>query len=152
MNGFLATWASFSADLNLLVQVAMGLALLGGAFLARAKRYTAHGICQAAVLILNLPMIALVMWPSLNARVLPKLSTHSWKPTYVIATVHGALGAIAELLGLYILLVAGTDFLPRSWRFQRWELWMRIELLLWWIVLLSGLGTYYIWYAAPRPH
>jgi len=152
MKGFLGAWASFSADLNLLVQIAMGLALLGGAFLARAKRYTAHGICQAAVLILNLPMIALVMWPSLNARVLPKLSTHFWKSTYVIATVHGALGAIAELLGLYILLVAGTDFLPRSWRFQRWKLWMRIELLLWWIVLLSGFGTYYVWYAAPRLH
>jgi len=152
MKGFLGTWASFSADLNLLVQIAMGLALLGGAFLARAKRYTAHGICQAAVLILNLPMIALVMWPSVNTRVLPKLSTHLWKRTYVIAVVHGVLGAIAELLGLYIMLVAGTDFLPRSWRFQRWKLWMRMELILWWIVLLSGLGTYYVWYAAPPSH
>jgi hypothetical protein len=66
MQGSLGTWASFSADLNLLVQIAMGLALLGGAVLARAKRYTAHGVCQAAVLILNLPMIALVMWASLQ--------------------------------------------------------------------------------------
>jgi hypothetical protein len=62
MKGFLGTWASFSADLNLLIQIAMGIALLAGAFLARAKRYAAHGVCQAAVLILNLPMIALVMW------------------------------------------------------------------------------------------
>ena len=151
MKGFLGTWASFSADLNLLIQIAMGVALLVGAFLARARRYTAHGICQAAVLILNVPMIALVMLPSLNTRVLPKLPSHSWKQTYVIATVHGALGTIAEVMGLYILLVAGTDFLPRSWRFQRWKLWMRIELILWWIVLLSGFGTYYVWYAAPRP-
>src|ERR1700751_5874872 len=98
MNGFLGTWASFSADLNLLVQIAMGLALLGGAFLARAKAYTAHGICQAAVLILKLAMIALGMAPSLDTGVLPKLSTHFWKRTYVIATVHGVLGAIAELL------------------------------------------------------
>ena len=152
MKGFLGTWAGFSADLNLLVQIAMGLALLGGAFLARAKRYTAHGICQSAVLILNGPMIALVMWPSLNTRVLPGLSSHFGKRTYLIAAVHGVLGAIAELLGLYILLVAGTDFLPRSWRFQRWKLWMRIELILWWIVLFSGFGTYYVWYVAPRPH
>lgn len=152
MNGFLGTWASFSADLNLLVQIAMGLALLGGAFLARAKRYAAHGVCQAAVLILNLPMIALVMWPSLHTRVLPRVASRFWKRTYFVATVHGVLGAAAEILGLYILLVAGTDFLPRSWRFQRWKLWMRIELILWWIVLLSGFGTYYVWYAAPRPH
>jgi hypothetical protein len=45
MKGFLGTWASLCADLNLLIQFAMGLALLVGAFLARAKRYTAHGAC-----------------------------------------------------------------------------------------------------------
>jgi uncharacterized membrane protein YozB (DUF420 family) len=150
MKGFLGTWASFSADLNLLVQIAMGLALLGGAFLARAKRYTAHGICQAAVLILNVPMIALVMWPSLHSRVLPKLSSHFGKRYYASAVTHGILGAVAELLGLYILLVAGTNILPNSWRLESWKLWMRIELVLWWIVLLSGFVIYYIWYAAPQ--
>ena len=151
MKGFLGTWASFGADLNLLIQIAMGVALLVGAFLARAKRYTAHAACQAAVLILNLTMIALVMWPSLHARVLPKLSTHFGKRYYAIAAIHGLLGAVAELFGLYILLVAGTDILPRSWRLQRWKLWMRIELALWWLVLLFGIGTYCLWYATPRP-
>ncbi len=53
MNGFLGTWASFGADVNLLIQLAMGIALLAGAFLARAKRYTAHGICQALVVLLE---------------------------------------------------------------------------------------------------
>ena len=152
MKGFLGTWASFSADLNLLIQIAIGLALLAGAFLARAKRYAAHGLCQAIVLILNLPMIALVMWPSLDARVLPRLSRHFARPHYALAMAHGALGALAELLGLYILLVAGTSILPRAWRFRRWKLWMRIELALWWVVLLLGIGTYYIWYAVPQSH
>lgn len=150
MKGFLGSWASFSADLNLVIQIAMGVALLVGAFLARAKRYTAHGICQAAVLILNVPMIALVMWPSLHSRVLPKLSSHFGKRYYATATIHGILGAVAELLGLYILLVAGTNILPNSWRLQSWKLWMRIELVLWWIVLLSGFAIYYIWYASPQ--
>jgi hypothetical protein len=68
MKGFLGTWASFSADLNLVIQFAMAVALLAGAFSARTKRYAAHGDCQAALVILNLPMIALVMWPSLRAR------------------------------------------------------------------------------------
>jgi uncharacterized membrane protein YozB (DUF420 family) len=150
MKGFLGTWASFSADLNLLIQVAMGAALLVGAFLARTKRYTAHAACQAAVLILNLPMIAFLMWPSFHLRVLPRLSTHFGKRYYAIAATHGVLGAVAELFGLYIMLVAGTNILPRSWRFQSWKLWMRIELALWWVVLLSGIGTYHNWYAAPR--
>src|ERR1700734_4394083 len=98
VKGFLGTWASFSADLNLLIQIAMGIALLAGAFLARAKRYAAHGVCQAAVLILNLPMIALVMWPSLDARVLPQLSSRFGKRYYAVAAVHGVLGALAEIL------------------------------------------------------
>ncbi len=38
--------------MNLVVQVAMGVALIAGAFLARAKRYTAYGIYQTAVLLL----------------------------------------------------------------------------------------------------
>jgi uncharacterized membrane protein YozB (DUF420 family) len=152
MKGFLGTWASFSADLNLVIQIAMGIALLVGTFLARAKRYAAHGFCQAAVLILNLPMIGLVMWPSLHVRVLPQLSKHFGKRYYAVAAAHGVLGALAEFLGLYILLVAGTNILPRTWRFQRWKLWMRIELALWWVVLLSGIATYYIWYVAPRSH
>jgi uncharacterized membrane protein YozB (DUF420 family) len=150
VKGFLGTWAGFGADLNLLIQIAMGVLLLVGAFLARAKRYAAHGVCQTAVLILNLPMIALVMWPSLHSRVLPRLPRHFAKRYYVVATAHGVLGALAEVLGLYILLVAGTNMLPATWRFQRWKLWMRIELTLWWVVLFSGIGTYYIWYAAPR--
>jgi uncharacterized membrane protein YozB (DUF420 family) len=152
VKGFFGTWASFNADLNLLVQIAMGIALLAGAFLARTKRYSAHGVCQAVVLIVNLPMIALVMWPSLHVRVLPQLSRHIEKRYYAVAMVHGVLGALAEVLGLYILLAAGTKILPHAWRFQRWKLWMRIELALWWVVLLSGIGTYYIWYAAPRSH
>ena len=152
MKGFLGTWASFSADLNLLIQIVMGIALLAGAFLARAKRYVAHGMCQAAVLLLNLPMIALVMWPSLQARVLPRFSSHLWKRNYAIAEAHGFLGSLAEIFGLYILLVAGTEILPHAWRIRRWKLWMQVELVLWWVVLLLGFGTYYVWYAAPRLH
>jgi hypothetical protein len=92
------------------------------------------------------------MWPSLHTRVMPRLSSHLWKRNYVIATAHGVLGALAEGFGLYILLVAGTNILPRSWRVQRWKLWMRIELILWWAVLLLGFGTYYVWYAARHLH
>jgi uncharacterized membrane protein YozB (DUF420 family) len=152
VKGFLGTWASFSVDLNLLVQIAMGIALLAGALLARAKRYVAHGVCQALVLILNLPIIALLMWPSFDVRVLPRFSRHLGRRYYSVAIAHGALGILAEAFGLYVLLVAGTNILPRYLRFQRWKLWMRIELALWWVVLLLGAGTYYTWYLAPRSH
>ena len=147
MQGFLGTHAGFGADLNLLIQIAMGAALIVGAILARSKRYSAHGACQAAVLVLNLAMISSMMWPSFQLQVLPRLSKRFGKRYYAIATMHGVLGAAAELLGLYILLVAGTNILPQAWRFSRWKVWMRIELALWLIVLLTGIGTYVIWYA-----
>jgi uncharacterized membrane protein YozB (DUF420 family) len=147
VKGFLGTQAGFGADLNLLIQIAMGIALIVGAFLARGKRYAAHGVCQATVLLLNLALIFSVMWPSFYLQVLPRLPRHFRKRYYAIATIHGLLGAVAELLGLYILAVAGTNLLPQSWRFRRWKLWMRIELTLWLIVLLTGIGTYFIWYA-----
>jgi uncharacterized membrane protein YozB (DUF420 family) len=152
VKGFFGTWANFAADLNLVIQIVMGLALIFGAFLARAKRYVAHGVCQATVLVLNLVMIALVMWPTFRTQVLPGLPTQFSKRHYSIATAHAILGAAAELLGMYILLVAGTDILPQAWRFQRWKLWMRIELTLWWVVLLTGSWTYGSWYAAAFSH
>jgi uncharacterized membrane protein YozB (DUF420 family) len=65
---------------------------------------------------------------------------------YAVAAVHGVLGSAAELLGLYVLLVAGTNLLPEAWRLSRWKLWMRLELALWMAVLLSGIGTYFVWY------
>jgi uncharacterized membrane protein YozB (DUF420 family) len=147
MNEFLRAGAGIKANFNLVAQLAMGVALIAGAVLARAKRYTAHGICQSAVLLLNLVMIAFVMWPSFYGQVLPALPKHLTDRYYGAATAHGVLGAIAELLGLYIVLAVGTETLPRRLRIIRLKLWMRIELILWWLVIVTGVLTYYVWYA-----
>jgi uncharacterized membrane protein YozB (DUF420 family) len=149
IKGFLGTGAPFGADLNLVVQIVMGIALIVGARLAKQKRYRAHGICQTTVLLLNLMMIALVMWPSFQQQVKPALSKVLHKWYYEAATIHAVLGMIAEFLGLYIVIVAGTNVLPPWLRFKHWKYWMRTELVLWVIVLLSGVGTYCAWYVAP---
>jgi uncharacterized membrane protein YozB (DUF420 family) len=149
MKGFLGNGAPFGADLNLVVQIVMGAALIGGWFLAKRQRYRAHGICQTTVLLLNLLMIGSVMWPSFQQQVRPALTKIHHKWYYAVATTHAALGITAELLGLYIVIVAGTNVLPQWLRFQHWKLWMRTELALWAIVLVSGAGTYCAWYVAP---
>jgi len=149
MKGFLGTGATFGADLNLVVQIIMGVALALGAILARQRRYRAHGICQTTVLLLNLLMIGLVMWPSFQQQVKPALSKVFHKWYYEAAAIHAVLGITAEILGLYIALVAGTNVLPQWLRFKHWKWWMRTELVLWAIVLLSGVGTYCAWYLAP---
>jgi uncharacterized membrane protein YozB (DUF420 family) len=147
--GFLGTGATFGADLNLVVQILMGGALIAGTLLARRKRYRAHGICQTTVLLLNLLMIGLVMWPSFQQQVRPALSKGLHKRYYKAAAIHATLGITAELLGLYIVIVAGTTILPQWLRFTYWKRWMRVELVLCAVVLLSGMVTYCAWYVAP---
>jgi len=147
--GFLGTGATFGADLNLVVQLIMGLALLAGALLAKCKRYRAHGICQTTVLLFNLLLIGLIMWPSFRQQVEPSLSKVIHKRYYEVAATHALLGITAELLGLYIVIVAGTNLLPQWMRFRHWKWWMRAELVLWTIVLISGVATYCTWYVAP---
>ena len=147
--GFLGTAAPFIADLILLLEIAMGMGLLAGTWLARKKRFRLHAWCQSAVVLLNLAVIALVMMPSFHARVLPRIPAKMGKAYYSLATAHGLLGIAAEVVALYILLSAGTQLLPQKARITRYKAWMRRTLVLWWVVLLLGIMTYMRWYA---PH
>ena len=149
VKGFLGTGATFEADVNLVVQLVMAAAIAAGVVLAKRKRYRAHGICQTTVLLLNLLMIGLVMWPSFRQHVKPTIRRVIHKSYYAVPMVHAALGISAELLGLYIVLVAGTNVLPTWLRFKNWKRWMRTEFALWLLVVISGIGTYYAWYVAP---
>lgn len=149
VKGFLRTGATFEADVNLVVQLAMGAALVAGIFLAKQKRYKAHGLCQTTVLLLNLLMIGFVMWPSFHQQVKPRFPSALHRLYYTAPVVHAALGITAELLGLYIVLVAGTNIVPKGLRFNNWKRWMQTEFVLWLIVLMSGMVTYYVWYMAP---
>jgi uncharacterized membrane protein YozB (DUF420 family) len=148
--GFLGTGAPLSADITVAIEIAMGLALVLGMVLARRQRYRAHAWCQSTVVVLNLIVIAQVMLPAFRDRVAPKIPGRLARPYYALATGHATMGCIAELLGLYIILVAGTRILPERLRFVRYKSWMRTELVIWWLALLLGLTTYLRWYIAPQ--
>jgi uncharacterized membrane protein YozB (DUF420 family) len=135
-----------TADVVLLLEIGMGVALLFGAGLARAKRYRQHAWCQSAVVILNLAVIALTMAPSFRTQVLPRIPAKLSKSYFALATAHATLGSITELAALYILLAAGTRLLPERWRIRRYKPWMRTVLALWWLVLFLGFATYARWY------
>jgi uncharacterized membrane protein YozB (DUF420 family) len=148
--GVLGTGAPLSADVTLAIEIAMGLTLVLGMLLARRQRYRAHAWCQSAVIALNLIVIAQLMVPSFRSQVAPKIPARLARSYYTFATGHAMMGCIAELLGLYIILAAGTKLLPESLRFVRYKLWMRIALVIWWIALLLGLTTYARWYLVPK--
>ena len=144
--GFLGTGAPLAADINLTVQVGMGVALLIGAWLARKKSYRAHAVMQTTVLFLNLVMIATVMWPSTEQQVLPAFPVVFDRWYFAAPAIHGVLGIAAEGLGIFIAMVAGTKLVPELFRFCDWKRWMRAELILWWVTLLTGVGSYWVWY------
>jgi uncharacterized membrane protein YozB (DUF420 family) len=148
--GFLGTGAPLSADITLAIEVAMGLVLILGMVLARRQRYRAHAWCQSTVVVLNLIVIAQVMLPSFRGQVAPKIPARLARSFYAVATGHATMGFIAELLGVYIILVAGTRILPERLRFVRYKPWMRTALVIWWLALLLGLTTYARWYVAPQ--
>jgi len=129
-DGFLGTAAPRYADVVLLLEIAMGLALLIGAMLARMKRFRLHAWCQSLVVLLNLVVILVVMAPSFRVRVAPKIPVKLGQAYYALATAHAALGSIAEISGLYILLAVGTKVLPQRLRITEYKRWMRSVLVL----------------------
>jgi uncharacterized membrane protein YozB (DUF420 family) len=147
--GFLGTAAPRHADLVLLVEIGMGLALLFGAVLARRREFLAHAWWQSSVVVLNVAIVLLVMVPSFHVHVSQNIPAKLGKAYYALATAHAALGSITEIAGLYIALAAGTNILPQRFRLTKYKLWMRTVLVLWWLVILLGVATYARWYV---PH
>lgn len=143
--GFLGTGARLGSDVNLVVQLLMGFVLVLGMAIARRGMYRAHAICQSSVVLLNLLLIASIMLPPFARDIVPGLPRRLDQAYYFLPTLHAVLGAAAELLGLYILVRAGTKWLPERLCFRNYKLWMRTTLALWWSVILLGIATYYVW-------
>jgi uncharacterized membrane protein YozB (DUF420 family) len=146
---FLETAAPRGANVVLVLEMAMGIGLLLGAWLARKGSFRQHAWCQSIIVLLNFAVVAVMMVPSFRVHVLPRIPAKLGKAYYALATTHGALGTVTELAGLYILLSAGTNVLPGKLRITKYKVWMRSVLALWRVVLLLGMVTYTRWYV---PH
>jgi hypothetical protein len=117
--------------------------------LVRAGHVRLHAYLQSSIVFVNIPVVLVWMLPSYLTNVLPGLSSGWSMPFYWVPTLMLIIGVAAEALGVYVILVAGTNWIPERWRFRRYKIWMRTVLGLWWAVLLLGLLTYYVWYVSP---
>jgi uncharacterized membrane protein YozB (DUF420 family) len=135
-----------SANLTLSVELAMGIALTFGAWMAHKRSYRVHAWCQSLIVLLNLVVIGVVMVPSFNTTVRPRIPGRLGHSFYTLATTHATFAAIAEAAALYMMLAAGTELLPKQLRPTNLKTGMRITFALWWVALLLGLATYLRWY------
>jgi len=136
--------ASFTADLNLLFQIAIFIFLVAGVSIAKFRRkFIQHGTTMAIALVLNTISIAVVMIPSLQGfRGL--LSMPFTRPAFIIV-VHAAAGVLVEIFGVWLV---GT------WAFQRNDIKacarkrsiMRATVFLWLVELLLGIYVYIMLY------
>jgi hypothetical protein len=150
MSGGASVFASTTfATAVLAVEVAFAVALLLGKFVVRSGHVRAHAYLQSGIVLANLPLVAVWMLPAYLADVLPGLPGEIAEPFYLFPTLMLAAGAAVEALGVYVILVAGTNLVPERFRFRQYKQWMRAVLALWWAVFLSGLATYYVWFVMP---
>jgi uncharacterized membrane protein YozB (DUF420 family) len=130
-------------------EIALGVMLLVGWVLIRRGHVRAHAMIQATVILVNIPIVLYWMVPSYLKNVYPGVPKDLAQSFYLYPTIMLVAGVAAEALGIYVLLVAGTNLLPERLRFRQYKLVMRSLLALWWSVLVFGLATYWTWYLYP---
>ena len=149
VDGLFPRSAGLFSDIVVLVELGIAASLVAGMFVVRTGRIRAHMYLQSSMVLVNVPIVLAWMVPQFLTNVVPDLGGELLEPYYLLPFVALVVGAAAEALGVYILLVAGTSWIPARWRFRRYKLWMRTELGLWWAVVILGLAIYYVWYAGP---
>ena len=146
MSGWFPARAPAIADVAAVVEVAMAVMLLVGAYLARTGHLRLHRYLQCTVVLANVPIVLYAMVPPYLKYVAPAMPSMWGEPNNLVPTIMLVAGALAELLGVYIILVAGTNWIPARFQFRRYKLWMRAELALWWGVVIAGLTTYWLFF------
>jgi uncharacterized membrane protein YozB (DUF420 family) len=141
--GFLQRTSTLGGDLNLIAQVALGITLLVGVELARRGWYRAHGACQTTALALTMLLTVAWMLPAFREVYEPSIERGVMNRVNLAAAVHVILGTLTLLLGVWVVLVAGTSVVPPRLRFRNYKAWMRTLLTLWWLGITFGVATYW---------
>ena len=97
-----------ASDLVVPFEIGVAVLLVVGMILVRRGYIRAHMVIQSSMVLVNIPVVLLWMVPVVPY-VLPDLAGEGLQPAYFVPTVMLVAGAAAELLGIYILLVAGTN-------------------------------------------
>jgi len=132
------------SQINLVLQIAI-LVILSASMreLKKKRNFFTHASSMAIAVVLNFLSLAVVMGPSLlNPQKF--LVDNRLNARFMITIIHASLGAIAEVLGIWIVV---------SWRLQssakvcmKKRRMMQVTIALWIIALFSGLVIYGLLY------
>jgi plastocyanin/uncharacterized membrane protein YozB (DUF420 family) len=137
------------ANFNLIAQILMLVALWVGAYFAHTKQIPRHRRVQTTVVLVNVLLILFVMATSFYSFIIAGGTTTGIVATFMM--IHGLLGLIAELTGIYLLIrMWRSKWLPQALRVKNFKRVMRTTLGLWTFLVLLGVGIYYFRYVAAR--
>ncbi|MEZ4667915.1 MAG: DUF420 domain-containing protein [Anaerolineae bacterium] len=160
--GFLGTGASLLADLTLLAYVLLivpGM-IAGFVFARRGKHRPHHKMTMIAITVFNWLLIIFLMIVAYRFDVVDNISKQPTNPRYLMPTIHGILGLVAQVLATYVIYRmlredaqvaaakkrgASKDELRQYW-FLSAKPFMRLTITLWLITSLLGVFNYLIRY------
>ena len=138
-----------AADINLAAQIVLLIGLWIGFYFARSGQVTRHATMQTTMVMANLFFILLVMVPSFYQYVILGGTTGGIVARLML--IHGLLGVVAQVAGIYVILRMRTGLIPPRFRVRDFRLVMRWTLWLWTVIFVLGIGIYYYRYLLPKP-
>lgn len=138
-----------SGEINLVAQTLILIGLWVGFYFARKKQFARHRIMQTSMVSINSFFILFVMVTSFYSNVIRGGATSILVEGLMI--IHGTIGLLAELTGIYLILLMNTSLLPPGLRVKNYRLVMRSLLGLWSLIVIGGFGIFYTLYLAPVP-
>lgn len=143
MPGFLGTKATLRSDLTLVLIIVTAILFNVGFVLARRKQFVAHRWVQTSAVILNTLVVLISMVTSYIVHILPGIPSKLAQGDYAVTTVHGIIGAVALIFGVFVAL-RGNELLPQSMKFQNYKPFMRWAYALYMLATLGGILVYII--------
>ena len=143
--GSLGTTAPLGADVSLALTLLVTAMLTIGWRLAVRRRYQAHRWVQTTAVVLNAVVVVVWMIRSLVVNVLPGIPAKLGEKAYALATLHGVVGVLGLVLGVFVLL-RGNELVPRRLRFTDYKRFMRVSYELYLLGTLTGVILFVVAY------
>lgn len=149
--GFLGTAANLAADLTLVIMLVIASTFTMGAYLAVKGRYQVHRWFQTAATTLNAVMVGWMMILPFRDFIVPGLPERISEQFYAITTLHGLVGGVALLFGIFVAL-RGNELVPAALKFSNYKGFMRVSYALFMLATLIGVLVYFAWFVwNPSP-